>query len=60
MAPNKTNSHSSTNRHGEAAGRQTAVLASAYIVDSSASLTGFHYSTTGAGGEFSFFPSTKK
>jgi len=49
MAPSKTNSHSnSSNRNGEV--RQANVLASSYIVDASARLTGFHYSTTGAGG----------
>ncbi|KAI9048589.1 hypothetical protein LZ554_007422 [Drepanopeziza brunnea f. sp. 'monogermtubi'] len=50
MAPSKYETHSSSNCYGELVGRQASVLASAYIVDSSASLTGFHYSTTGAGG----------
>jgi len=52
MAPSKNNSHSSSsNRHGENVGRPN-ILASAYCVDSSARLTGFHYSTTGAGGTY--------
>lgn len=55
MAPSKNNSHSS-NRNGEFIGRQANVLASAYIVDTSARLTGFHYSTTGAGGSSSLSP----
>jgi hypothetical protein len=50
MAPSKNNSHSSSsNRNGEHVGRPN-IFASAYCVDSSARLTGFHYSTTGAGG----------
>lgn len=53
MAPSKNNSHSSSNRHGEAVSRQATVLASCYVVDASSSLTGFHYSTTGAGGKLS-------
>jgi hypothetical protein len=56
MAPSKNNSHSSSsNRHGEHVGRPN-ILASAYCVDSSARLTGFHYSTTGAGGTYSCPP----
>ncbi|TVY80644.1 hypothetical protein LSUE1_G003900 [Lachnellula suecica] len=50
MSPSKNNSHSSSNRNGETVGRQTNILASAYCVDTSARLTGFHYSTTGAAG----------
>lgn len=50
MAPIKNNMSSSNNRNGEAVGRQANVLASCYVVDTSACLTGFHYSTTGAGG----------
>ena len=50
MSPSKQ-SHSTSNRHGENV--QMNVLASAYAVDSSARLAGFHYSTTGAGGTFS-------
>lgn len=57
MAPSKNQSHSSSNRHGEFVGRQASILASAYCVDSSARLTGFHYSTTGAGGKF--YPSSR-
>jgi len=49
MAPSKNDSHTSSNRYGEAVSN---ILASAYCVDSSASLQGFHYSTTGAGGMF--------
>ncbi|KAL3424579.1 ornithine decarboxylase antizyme [Phlyctema vagabunda] len=48
MAPSKNNSHSS-NCDGENVLRQANVLASCYVVDTSSSLTGFHYSTTGAG-----------
>ncbi|KAG9240421.1 ornithine decarboxylase antizyme [Calycina marina] len=47
MAPSKKQSMSSSNRRGEAVGN---VLASCYVVDTSMNLTGFHYSTTGAGG----------
>ncbi|KAF7889547.1 uncharacterized protein EAF02_001962 [Botrytis sinoallii] len=50
MAPSMKNSHSSSNCGGEVVGSQANVLASCYIVDSSARLSGFHYSTTGAGG----------
>ncbi|TVY32343.1 hypothetical protein LOCC1_G008509 [Lachnellula occidentalis] len=50
MSPSKNNSHSSSNRNGEGVVRQANILASAYIVDASARLTGFHYSTTGAAG----------
>jgi len=57
MAPNKYTSHSTSNRNGEAVGRQANILASCYIVDFSARLTGFHYSTTGAGGMFFPCPS---
>ncbi len=56
MAPSKNNSHSSSNRNGEFIGRQANVIASAYVVDTSARLTGFHYSTTGAGGSYSLSP----
>ncbi|KAH8685745.1 ornithine decarboxylase antizyme [Tricladium varicosporioides] len=49
MSPSKNN-HSSSNRNGESVGRPANILASAYCVDTSARLTGFHYSTTGAGG----------
>ncbi|XMA07446.1 hypothetical protein WAI453_000237 [Rhynchosporium graminicola] len=47
MAPSKQN-HSSSNWNGETVLNN--VLASAYAVDLSARLSGFHYSTTGAGG----------
>ncbi|KAH7350802.1 ornithine decarboxylase antizyme [Rhexocercosporidium sp. MPI-PUGE-AT-0058] len=47
MAPSKQ-SNSSSNWNGETV--VNSVLASAYAVDSSARLAGFHYSTTGAGG----------
>ncbi|KAL2071648.1 hypothetical protein VTL71DRAFT_12883 [Oculimacula yallundae] len=47
MAPSEQD-HSSSNWNGETV--VTSVLASAYAVDSSARLSGFHYSTTGAGG----------
>ncbi|KAE9378182.1 hypothetical protein N431DRAFT_541720 [Stipitochalara longipes BDJ] len=51
MAPSKNNNHSSSsNRNGEGVGRTASILASAYCVDNSARLQGFHYSTTGAGG----------
>ncbi|KAK6607585.1 ornithine decarboxylase antizyme [Botrytis cinerea] len=50
MAPSMKNSHSSSNCGGEVVSTQANVLASCYIVDSSARLSGFHYSTTGAGG----------
>jgi len=51
MAPSKKqSSSSSSNRRGEAVGN---VLASCYAVDCSLNLTGFHYSTTGAGGMYS-------
>ncbi|KAH8820908.1 ornithine decarboxylase antizyme [Xylogone sp. PMI_703] len=51
MSPSRNQNHSSTsNRNGEAIARQANILASCYVVDSSARLTGFHYSTTGAGG----------
>ncbi|ESZ91383.1 ornithine decarboxylase antizyme [Sclerotinia borealis F-4128] len=50
MAPSMKNSNSSSNCGGEVVGNQANVLASCYIVDSSARLSGFHYSTTGAGG----------
>ena len=50
MAPSK-NQNSSSNCYGENVDRQANVLASAYVVDSSARLSGYHYSTTGAGGE---------
>jgi hypothetical protein len=53
MAPSRTNSQStSSNRNGEVVGPQANVLASCYIVDTTMNLTGFHYSTTGAGGTF--------
>lgn len=53
MAPSKNNSQStSSNRHGEVVGSQANVLASCYIVDLTLGLTGFHYSTTGAGGTY--------
>jgi hypothetical protein len=54
MAPSKNNNHSSSNRNGESVGRTASILASAYCVDASARLTGFHYSTTGAGGALWF------
>ncbi|KAH8596367.1 ornithine decarboxylase antizyme-domain-containing protein [Bisporella sp. PMI_857] len=48
MSPSKkSNQSSSSNRRG---GNVDKVLASCYIVDTSLNLTGFHYSTTGAGG----------
>lgn len=50
MAPSENDSHSTSNCYGEFVGRKANILASAYVVDNSASLTGFHYSTTGAGG----------
>jgi len=52
MAPQISNRSTSSNRYGEIVGRQTNILASAYCVDASSRLTGFHYSTTGAGGMF--------
>lgn len=56
MSPSsKDNGHTSSNFYGENV-RHMNVLASAYCVDSSARLTGFHYSTTGAGGTFYPFP----
>ncbi|PBP16453.1 ornithine decarboxylase antizyme [Diplocarpon rosae] len=47
MSPSKNNSHSTSNCHGELVSRQASILASAYCVDSSARLSGFHYFTTG-------------
>jgi hypothetical protein len=59
MAPTKTNnSSSSNNRNGEALVRRANVLASCYVVDSSALLKGFHYSTTGADGSYLSDPSS--
>ena len=55
MAPNTNNNHGSSNRNGEVVGRQANVLASCYVVDASSRLTGFHYSTTGAGGAYTLF-----
>lgn len=51
MALLQTKSNSQSNNcGGEVVARRAVVLASAYVVDRSAMLTGFHYSTTGADG----------
>ena len=51
MALLQTKSNSQSNNcSGEVVARRAVVLASAYVVDRSAMLTGFHYSTTGADG----------
>ncbi|KAK2625017.1 hypothetical protein QTJ16_005386 [Diplocarpon rosae] len=56
MSPSKNNSHSTSNCHGEFVSRQASILASAYCVDSSARLSGFHYFTTGDAGGFPGIP----
>jgi len=50
MAASKNSNNSSSNRHGEAVARRANILASCYVANSFAELTGFHYSTTGADG----------
>lgn len=51
MAPMKQESNYSSSNYGEdAATRQANVLASCYLVDSSASLRGLHYCTTSVTG----------
>ena len=51
MAPVKQESNYSSSNYGEdAAARQANVLASCYLVDSSASLRGLHYCTTSVTG----------
>ncbi len=51
MALLQTKSNSQSNNCvGEVVARRAVVLASAYVVDRSTMLTGFHYSTTGADG----------
>jgi hypothetical protein len=49
LLQSKNNSQSS-NCGGEVVARRAVILASAYVVDRSTMLTGFHYSTTGADG----------
>lgn len=51
MALLQTKSNSQSNNcSGGVVARRAVVLASAYVVDRSTTLTGFHYSTTGADG----------
>ncbi|TDZ44675.1 hypothetical protein CTRI78_v009468 [Colletotrichum trifolii] len=50
MAPMNMQSNYSSSNYGEVIVRQANVLASCYIVDSTATLRGLHYCTTGAAG----------
>lgn len=52
MAPLQTkNNNQSTNCGGEVVARRAVILASAYVVDRSVMLNGFHYSTAGVDGK---------
>ncbi|KAK5992371.1 hypothetical protein PT974_05775 [Cladobotryum mycophilum] len=50
MSPIINQSSNSSSLYGEAVAHQVNVLASCYITDSSASLKGLHYCTTGVAG----------
>lgn len=50
MAPMNNQNLNYSSNYGEAAAQKVNVLASCYLVDSSASLKGLHYCTTGVAG----------
>jgi hypothetical protein len=57
MAPLQTKSNNQSNNcGGEGVARRAVILASAYVVDRSTMLKGFHYSTTGADGKHTRTP----